>query len=162
MTFYDVLEVRSDATADDIRAAYRQLAKEHHPDCRGGSDAKFAELTEAYAVLRDPGSRRAYDQFLARGRRRPRQAAPVPPPEANGRPARPRPPAPPRDVLAPARRVSEFAALLGRLAGAGVRELDVVLGERFAHLPSHERPPSLADILAATEGPAAPKPRPRG
>lgn len=57
---YDVLEVSPSADARAVRAAYRRLAHLHHPD-RGGSGQAMARLNAAYAVLRDPRRRAAYD-----------------------------------------------------------------------------------------------------
>ncbi len=60
--YYEVLGVRPDASADEIRRAYRQLARRYHPDISGDEQAAaFREATEAYEVLRDPELRRAYD-----------------------------------------------------------------------------------------------------
>lgn len=64
--FYDVLGVSRDASADDVKKAYRRLAMKYHPDRnQGGADneAKFKEAKEAYEVLSDPKKRQAYDQF---------------------------------------------------------------------------------------------------
>jgi len=62
---YEVLGVGRHATADEIRAAHRRLARKLHPDMNKGPDAaaKFAELQEAYEVLSDPEKRKIYDQF---------------------------------------------------------------------------------------------------
>ncbi len=63
---YELLDVRPDATDDEIKKAYRQKAREHHPDATGGdpeSEAKFKEVSFAYEVLRDPERRARYDQF---------------------------------------------------------------------------------------------------
>jgi DnaJ-class molecular chaperone len=62
---YEVLGVARQASADDIRAAHRRLARKLHPDMNKGPDAakKFAELQEAYEVLSDPEKRKVYDQF---------------------------------------------------------------------------------------------------
>jgi curved DNA-binding protein len=60
MTHYDTLGVNQQASADEIKAAFRKLAGEHHPD-RGGDQAKFKEINEAYNNLRDPQSRAQYD-----------------------------------------------------------------------------------------------------
>ncbi|UCH24590.1 MAG: J domain-containing protein [Trueperaceae bacterium] len=63
---YQTLGVPVDASAEEIKSAYRQLALKYHPDRnRGDKDAedKFKEISEAYATLRDPESRRAYDTY---------------------------------------------------------------------------------------------------
>lgn len=65
---YALLGVRSDASAREIRRAYRRLARQHHPDLNPGPDAprRFTELTHAYATLNDPAQRALYDQTLHR------------------------------------------------------------------------------------------------
>lgn len=60
--YYDVLGVKKDASADEIKKAFRRSAVEHHPD-RGGDEAKFKEINEAYEVLKDTEKRKRYDQF---------------------------------------------------------------------------------------------------
>ena len=61
--FYDVLGVRKDATKDDIKAAYRRLALQYHPDRNKSPEAeeKFKEISEAFAVLSDEGKRKQFD-----------------------------------------------------------------------------------------------------
>lgn len=62
--YYDVLGVDAEASSDDIKRAFRQLAREHHPDATGGnaeSEVRYKEISEAYAVLSDPQKRREYD-----------------------------------------------------------------------------------------------------
>ncbi|PID30607.1 hypothetical protein CSA80_00905 [Candidatus Saccharibacteria bacterium] len=60
--YYEFLQVRSDASPAEIRAAFMRLAKEQHPD-RGGSLHRMQILNEAYAVLKNTESRRAYDRM---------------------------------------------------------------------------------------------------
>lgn len=60
--YYEVLGVGKNASADEIKKAFRRLAVQHHPD-RGGDEAKFKEINEAYEVLKDPSKRQRYDQF---------------------------------------------------------------------------------------------------
>lgn len=60
--YYEVLGVNKDASADEIKKAFRRAAIEHHPD-RGGDEAKFKEINEAYEVLKDPSKKQRYDQF---------------------------------------------------------------------------------------------------
>src|ERR1700761_9483685 len=60
--YYEVLGVKKDASADEIKKAFRRSAIEHHPD-RGGDEEKFKELNEAYEVLKDSEKRKRYDQF---------------------------------------------------------------------------------------------------
>ncbi len=64
--YYEVLGVSSDASADEIKRAYRALAKKFHPDLNPGNkeaEIKFKEIGEAYEVLSDPDKRRKYDQY---------------------------------------------------------------------------------------------------
>lgn len=64
MEHYDVLGVPPDATVTQIRAAYVRLAREHHPDRRGGSTERMQALNAAWAVLGDPDARGRYDLTL--------------------------------------------------------------------------------------------------
>ena len=63
--YYEVLGVDRDATKQDIRKAYRKLARQYHPDVNKAPDAeeKFKEVKEAYEVLKDDQKRAQYDQF---------------------------------------------------------------------------------------------------
>lgn len=59
---YATLGIARDASADDIKQAYRKMAKKHHPDREGGNAAAFNAMTKAYDVLSDPARRAKYDQ----------------------------------------------------------------------------------------------------
>ena len=64
--YYDVLGVQKNASEDDIKKAYRKLAKQYHPDVNPGdkdAEQKFKEINEAYEVLSDPDKRSKYDQY---------------------------------------------------------------------------------------------------
>jgi len=63
--YYDVLDVPRSASADEIKRAYRQKAREYHPDVNKDADAteRFKEVNEAYQVLGDDEKRAAYDRF---------------------------------------------------------------------------------------------------
>lgn len=64
--YYDVLGITKGASADEIKKAYRTLAKKYHPDMNPGdkeAEAKFKEVNEAYAVLSDPEKKAQYDQY---------------------------------------------------------------------------------------------------
>jgi molecular chaperone DnaJ len=60
--YYDILGVKKDASAAEIKKAFRKLARKHHPDA-GGDEEKFKELNSAYEVLSDPEKRSEYDQY---------------------------------------------------------------------------------------------------
>ncbi len=68
---YSVLSIGEGATRDEVKAAFRKKAKEHHPDANGGSEesaARFRKVKSAYDVLSDPTRRREYDHQLRRER----------------------------------------------------------------------------------------------
>src|SRR3954451_12736985 len=66
--FYKVLGVSKEASADDIKKAYRKLARGNHPDSRPGDKAaeeRFKSISEAYSVLSDSARRKEYDEQRA-------------------------------------------------------------------------------------------------
>lgn len=66
--YYKILGLSRDASQDDIKRAYRRLARKYHPDVSKESDAedRFKEISEAYEVLKDPEKRAAYDELGTR------------------------------------------------------------------------------------------------
>jgi len=131
VTFYDTLGVRPVASADEVRDAYRRLARRHHPD-RGGRDpAAMAALNEAYRVLGHPVRRAAYDQSLRE----------IPVGARNGAPVRAAAPAsrraaPPRPEPLPPARYPWRLVIAMFVLGVAVVLLGVALYE-----PAAERPP---------------------
>lgn len=68
--FYKVLGIGKDATGDEVKKAYRKLARAHHPDSNPGDTAKhekFKEIAEAYDVIGEPAKRKKYDEMRALG-----------------------------------------------------------------------------------------------
>ena len=64
--YYDILGVARDASGEDIKRAYRGLARKHHPDVsddKSDAEHRFKEINEAYEVLSDPNKRAQYDRF---------------------------------------------------------------------------------------------------
>lgn len=78
--YYDIMGLAQDASQDEIKRAYRRLARKYHPDVSKEADAevKFKELGEAYEVLKDPEKRAAYDQLRAGGYRSGEEFQPPP------------------------------------------------------------------------------------
>ncbi len=77
--YYATLGIARDADLDQIKKAYRKLARQHHPDMSksAGTEARFKEIGEAYATLKDPDKRAAYDELG----RRPAGEEFAPPPQ---------------------------------------------------------------------------------
>lgn len=69
VNYYDVIGVAEDASADEIKKAYRRLARKYHPDVSSEEDAedRFKEVGEAYEVLQDPNKRAEYDALRKSG-----------------------------------------------------------------------------------------------
>ena len=68
--YYEILKVRETASPDEIKKAYRELAKKHHPDANPNNksaEEKFKEISEAYYVLSDEKKRREYDNYKKSG-----------------------------------------------------------------------------------------------
>ncbi len=61
--YYDILGIAKSANKDEIKSAFRKLAHKYHPDKKGGNEAKFKELNEAYSVLSDEKKRAQYDSY---------------------------------------------------------------------------------------------------
>src|SRR5437773_3225009 len=64
--YYDTLKIDRKASQDDIRKAYRRLARKHHPDLNPGDKAaedRFKKVQEAYDILSDPKKKQMYDQY---------------------------------------------------------------------------------------------------
>ena len=57
---YSILEIERTSTPEQIKTAYRKLARKHHPD-KGGDPEKFKKISEAYSILSDISKRRQYD-----------------------------------------------------------------------------------------------------
>lgn len=113
MDHYARLGVTAEASADEVRDAYRRAARRHHPDTPGGDVTTMAAVNEAWRVLGDPARRRDYDREL--------RAASTPPPSVGERPAPPRmPPPQPVQPKVPWRLLTGMAIAGIALVGVGV------------------------------------------
>jgi curved DNA-binding protein len=113
--YYQILGVSREATADEIKKAFRKLARKYHPDVsrEPNAEARMKELNEANAVLSDPEKRAAYDQ-LGRGYRPGQDFRPPPDWDAGFEfSGRGFPPGEAADFS------DFFTELFGRMAGAG-------------------------------------------
>ena len=81
--YYRIMDVAPDASADDIKTAYRKLARKYHPDVNKAASAKqsFTDLGEANEVLKDPAKRAAYDRMRAGGWKDGQDIETPPPPQ---------------------------------------------------------------------------------
>lgn len=61
--FYKTLEIEKNASKEDVKKAFRKMAHKYHPDKKGGDEAKFKEVNEAYQVLSDDNKRAEYDRY---------------------------------------------------------------------------------------------------
>lgn len=63
--YYEILGLKKGASADELKKAYRNLARQHHPDVdkSAGAEGRFKEINEAYQILSDPKKKEMYDQF---------------------------------------------------------------------------------------------------
>jgi DnaJ-class molecular chaperone len=81
-SYFAILGITSGASADEIRSAYRRLAKEYHPDHYAGSRERFQDIQEAYSVLGDSRRRHRYEQRIRKAStQRPSRRAYRPEPE---------------------------------------------------------------------------------
>jgi curved DNA-binding protein len=78
--YYEVMGVAPEASADEIKKAYRRLARKYHPDVskEAGAEEKFKQVGEAYEVLKDPTRRAEYDELRRYGGRHPDDFKPPP------------------------------------------------------------------------------------
>ena len=143
--YYAVLGVERTASADEIKKAYRKLARKYHPDVskEAGAEEKFKEAAEAYKTLKDAEKRKAYDQL---GQHRPGEEI-HPPPDWQ----------------------QHYAQGFGE---GGVNADDVDLSELFAHLRTgrqgarvlrrrHRRRAAVLEAQRVAAGRPAPRHRPR-
>ena len=139
--YYEILGVTPTATIEEIKRAYRQLARTFHPDVyRGGpeGDEIFKDVTQAYYTLSDANKRAEYDQEGGGNRR----SAPPPPSPQRPTPPRHAPPPPPNPYEA---RISQIAAELNSplpkapcgALDANIQALERELGSLANHLPEN-------------------------
>lgn len=160
---YQVLQVTPDAEPEVIQAAYRALARKHHPDV-GGSDARMSMLNSAWETLCDRGERARYDQQRTTATPRTVQPAQTARPEQHGAD---RPPfataASPQPISLHVH--SGSIVDFGRYAGLSLAEIakrDSNYLEWLARTPIGRRlQPEIAALLGASQRTAPPPERPR-
>ncbi|MBA2882647.1 DnaJ-class molecular chaperone [Desulfosalsimonas propionicica] len=74
-SYYAILGIPADASHEEVKTAYRRLAKQYHPDHAGGDSRKFRDVQEAYSVLADSAKRREYERHRETGEVRVRTAS---------------------------------------------------------------------------------------
>ena len=138
--FYEILGVPRTATQDEIQRAYRQLARQNHPDVNKdpGAEDRFKEISEAYDVLSDPQTRRRYDAFGPDFRQVPEDVDP----EAFRRSRAGAGPARPAARGAPAGSARAWAATLG---GINIEDLlgGIFAGRGFGPIPGADQEAEL-------------------
>ncbi len=112
--YYAVMGVAPEATPDDIKKAYRKLARKYHPDVSKEKDAeaKFKQVGEAYEVLKDPAKRAEYDELRRYGGRTNEEFTPPPGWQAHG-----------GEHIDP-RRAQQFSDFFEAIFGRGARRTD--------------------------------------
>lgn len=134
--FYAVLGVSKDASAADIKKAYRKLARKYHPDTNSGdaeAEKKFKDITEANAVLSDPEERQQYDAIRAMGSGARFQA-----PGAGG--------------TTGAGEAGGFEDIFGDLFGGGGRRRTTYSTQGGSGFPGGGIPPEFADLFGGGGG----------
>ncbi|MCH8841691.1 MAG: J domain-containing protein [SAR324 cluster bacterium] len=128
INYYETLRLDPSADAEDIKGAYRQLAKRFHPDVAGGDPVRFARICDAYEVLSDPNRRKRFDGVF-----RASQADQEFNPRGRGfRPPRPARPAQPRGLGPP------FTRLMSLTVERGGRFMMEGLTGKFVIDPTHK------------------------
>jgi DnaJ-class molecular chaperone len=150
-TPYDVIGVKPDASADEIRKAYRKLAKEFHPDLNPGkpvAEARFKAVTAAYDILSDPEKRGRYDrgEIDESGAERPRYSYRPHAEGAQGWKYRPRGETNPEDI-------EDIEDILAMFGGGRARRRAGAAGAEGFQMPGQDRHFSLViDFVTAATG----------
>jgi curved DNA-binding protein CbpA len=150
-TLYELLEITATASAEEIKASYRKLAKKYHPDKNRGStwhEERFKKINHAYQILSNPDKRRQYDQRLQYGASRTYQYQP--PPSKPRRSSTPgyRPPRPGQHKAAPKYKRSTYNSSKTYLIAACIL---VVIGIAGAWFYSYMNSYSAREYFAKAE-----------